>query len=343
MKTPILSICISSYNRGRQCRRLVESILSLNSPDINIFISDDHSEEKHIAELRRIDSSAVCLVEHEYNVGACKNWYESINMGNGKYLLHVLDRDEINTTILSILLGLLKKYEVGGGYLGCMPTVERKIQCLTEHSAKYHVCRRGYEAIVLLAGIPFHPTGFLIKRELWKEKYKKYFYNEPQYGIYPHSYVLGQMAICNDLLYIQEKFYVSHYRGDEGKSNFYKNSRSKTYWWLPENVFRTSSMLISELIQDIPHRLQEDFINARVEDGFFRASIGYKYTLYNVEEMRHYGLEIDYTYVYQLYWISFLGLIYYWRFFYEQNKINMKLFFNILGIWQRNNERIKRS
>jgi len=343
MDKPILSVCVSSYNRGRQCRKLVERILSLNNPDVNIFISDDHSEEKHIKELKKVFNSCVYLAEHEHNMGPCKNWYESINMGNGKYLLHVLDRDEINLTVLAALVELLKRYEVSGGYLGYMPTIERKMQCVKGDKIKYHICQAGYESTILLAGIPFHPTGFFIKRELWKRgEYRKYFYNETQFGIYPHSYVLGRMAINNDLIYVQEKFYVSNYRKSEGKSSFYKNSKTKTYWWIPKNVFRTSSMLISELLHYIPNELRESFISARFEDCLYRASIGYKYTIYNVEEMGHYGLEIGYAYSYQLYWISFKCLLYYFKFFYMQGMLNVKVVRSMLSIWRRNNRRIKK-
>ena len=38
----------------------------------------------------------------------------------------------------------------------------------------YAICRKGREAFLTMAGVPIHPTGFLVQRDLWKKgDYKK--------------------------------------------------------------------------------------------------------------------------------------------------------------------------
>ncbi len=289
MEDILLSICISSYNRGEKCVTLVRDILAIEDKRINIFICDDCSERENYHELLSLQSARVTVVRNERNVGACMNWYQTINCGDGRYILHVLDRDDISIEYLTDLLNILEDHPVAGGYIG------RSAITLTHTisgNANYEVLTGGRKAFVTMAGVPIHPTGFLVNRESWlKGNYRRFFYDQQKYGIYPHSYVLGELAARFDMLYMPVNFWKSIYRGCNRHSHFYEKFSKKEYWWYPDNVIKVANCQILYLypLADMPYK--EEFLCRRLREGIYRSTIGYRNVATNRAEMRRYGLE----------------------------------------------------
>lgn len=293
MSDALLSICISSYNHGDKCVQLVNHILKVKDKRYNIIICDDNSDEKTITELKKLSDSRIVLIQNENNLGACKNWFKTIDSGTGRYILHILDRDTISVNFLPIILDVLEKNAIGGGYFGksAIYPVEGIVK-----SKYYAICRKGREAFLSMAGVPIHPTGFFVQRGLWKEgDYKKYFYQTKKYGIYPHSYVLGELAVKNNLIYSPIPFYSYTYRGSNRISRFYDKSKTKDYWWLPQNTTKTDNCLMyfsSKLVNNSCYI--EEFICRRFKDALNRATLVYKRIASNQQEMEHYGLSASY-------------------------------------------------
>lgn len=286
----LLSICISSYNRGDRCFRLVQSILSIESDKYNIFICDDHSDKNEFQKLEKIHNPKVTILQNISNQDPCKNWYNTINCGNGKYILHLLDRDIISIQNLKILIDILEQYSVGVGYIG--KSAMRLINGIKRQNNVY-VCKKGKEAFLVMAGVPIHPTGFLINREYWqKDKFQKFFFYSDKYGIYPHSYILGEVALKKDTLFMPVTFCRGVYGSSDNHSRFYKKENQKDFWWMPDNVIKTANQLILYLSRIAEETYKEEFVCRRFQEGLNRATIGYKRTVQNVSEMKRYGLHI---------------------------------------------------
>ena len=117
-KDILLSICISSYNRGKLCTELVHNILKIQDDRYNIFICDDCSDDSEFAELLTMQNDKVSLIRNVKNKGACPNWYQTINCGDGQYILHILDRDQIFVDYIIYLLEILENSLIAGGYVG---------------------------------------------------------------------------------------------------------------------------------------------------------------------------------------------------------------------------------
>ena len=303
MEKIILSICISSFNKGNRCRQLVENILEIEDDRYNVFICDDCSEDETIHKLCLLKSSKVTLVQNKNNFGACKNWYRTIECGNGEYILHVLDRDDILVKSIKMIIDTLEKHPVGAGYIGksAMSIADKK-----RNTEKYAVLKEGKDAFLTMAGVPVHPTGFLVKRTEWKNgNYKRFFYRDEKYGIYPHSYVLGMIALQNDMLYMPISFCNYLYRGENKQSGFYRRKDRKNYWWLPENVMETSNRMLLELYKYADKSCHIEFIIRRFYDGLYRATISYKNTVKSKKEMEHYGLDVREISNLELWIISF--------------------------------------
>lgn len=290
MNEILLSICISSYNRGDKCCKLVQSILTIEDDRYNIFICDDASDKETINKLRSLDNSKVKLIENKRNAGPCKNWYKTIDCGDGKYILHVLDRDDIKVNSLKAVLDILEEHSIGAGYIG---KSAMSINGEMRGPTRFKILEKGKEAFVVMAGVPIHPTGFLINKDQWKkEKYRKFFYMDDKYGIYPHAYVLGRAAVQSNMLYMPISFYSYAYRGTNKQSKFYAKANNKNYWWCPDSVIKTANQLILYLCRFADDVYKEEFICRRFQDGLYRATIGYRLISFNSSEMGHYGVDV---------------------------------------------------
>lgn len=289
MVEKLLSICISTYNRCDECVRLVQSIVALKDSRYNVVVCDDASTDNTTGRLRELVQDNLIIKTNKRNLGPCKNWYNTIDSGTGKYILHVLDRDTINILQLHSLLDILEKYEISGGYIG-LSAIEASIEKQIGH--KVYLYKLGKEAFLYMGGVPVHPTGFIVCRMFWKEcQSKKYFYLTEKYGIYPHSYVMAYMALKGDMLYIPANFYSYKYTGKNSESRFYQSYKGKrNFWWTPVSVEQTAMKLLFYLYPYADSDYQERFIVRRFGDGLYRATVSYKETVSNKAEMAHYGV-----------------------------------------------------
>lgn len=310
MSEILLSICISSYNRGSKCVRLVEKILTVEDDRYNIFICDDCSNKDTIEKLKNLRSSKVFLIQNKKNVGPCKNWFNTIDCGTGRYILHVLDRDDIFINKIKIVLDILEKSSVGAGYFG--KSAMYLVDGIKKHIS-FSVCKKGKEAFLTMAGIAIHPTGFFVKKSVWEQgNYKKFFYQSNKYGIYPHSYVLSDIALKKDMLFSPISFYYIAYRTENKKSRFYKKSNNKDYWWMPDSVIKTDNCLIAYCCKIAEKKYIDEFICRRFRDSLNRSTIIYKKISASQSEMEHYGLNADFVSPWKLllistkHWITFL-------------------------------------
>lgn len=291
MKDILLSICISSYNRGKICTELVRNILGIQDDRYNIFICDDCSDDREFAELLTVRNDKVSLIRNEKNEGACPNWYRTVNCGDGQYILHILDRDQIFVDYIISLLDLLENNPIAGGYVG-MSAIN--LTHTVGGDTVYEVLKKGRDAFVAMAGVPVHPTGFLVNREYWKRgNFKRFFYNQQKYGIYPHSYVLGELATQADMLHMPVVLWKSSYRGSNRYSHFYEKSDWKEYWWLPDNVIKAANSLILYLYPLAGDEYKEEFLRNRLRECIYRSTIGYRSTVAKKTEMDHYRLKVS--------------------------------------------------
>lgn len=284
----VLSICISSYNRSSDCNRLVKRLLQIPDERFNVWVCDDCSEDGTIEQLEKIEDKRLHIHRNSENLGACRNWFETIDYGDGKYLLHVLDRDILDTTYMASLLDILEIQEIAGGYI-CGDILSRYKRKAGKNGIQRYGC--GEDALLMFGGVPIHPTGFLIARKYWKQKnYRPYFENINRYGIYPHSYIYSDIACKGDMIFFSIPFYRTNMMSGSNVSRFYMKQK-KDYWWLPEQVFRFVLCTIRYMPPMVSGNLKEKFIFQRYIDGLYRTTFFYKRTVENIADMSRYGLK----------------------------------------------------
>lgn len=290
----ILSICISTYNRAIRVERMVKQLLANKNKRFDVCVVDDCSEDDTIERLSRISDSRLTVFKNEVNLGAKLNWYETLMHGQGKFLLHVLDRDWVNCAFLDKVIEILEEDEAGFGYIGNHTSVTSNGK--NDEVVVTYKC--GEEALCEYAFTPVHPTGFLVKKDCWdKVDSKKYYFENNEYGIYPHSYIYALLA--NDEHGISIKYNMFKMSGvsNMGRvlSHFYdKNNMSQ--WWTSEarkyEMCAAIKFITNFLKVDV--ELKRKLLLYRFKESIQGATLIYRGKSKNIENCRHYNCPVKY-------------------------------------------------
>ncbi|MHB8132374.1 MAG: glycosyltransferase family 2 protein [Mobilitalea sp.] len=112
----LLSICITSYNRVDELVRCIKSIKTRYNKEIEIIISEDHSEQCEIIrstvmDLQKAVTTEIFFNSNELNLGFDKNLRKLITLSNSKYILFLSDDDSLIENSLDSFIELLQKNE----------------------------------------------------------------------------------------------------------------------------------------------------------------------------------------------------------------------------------------
>jgi len=114
--SPVLSICVPTFNRPELVKRAIASVIESASgaeADVEIVVSDnspDVSEEACLEELRRWRGGSL-YVGNRLNVGIPANFNESIARATGRYVLFVCDDDRLLPGAVRAILDALADEE----------------------------------------------------------------------------------------------------------------------------------------------------------------------------------------------------------------------------------------
>ncbi len=337
----LLSICISSYNKGNRTIDLLNKIRTLHDPRIQIVICDDASDESTRKTLEKIRYNNCRVFYNSRNLGACKNWFETLDKGDGNYLLHVLDRDYIDIAIIVDFLDFLEKESVGVGCIG-----RGELPGKPDYSYNgFGIYRGGLDTSIKVTGTFFHPTGFIIKKEIWDSKrteFKEYFYDEEKYGMYPHTILVGVISQNHKVISGTRRFYKYVYSMEAKSSSFY-NKSSSTYWWKPQCIYDNTTKLINELASTYNAKYKAALITNIFDLSITRATFGYAESVFDEKQMRHYGLRKDSISSVTLLLVSCNYAISFCAYLYRRKILTSKLLFGVMKTWMKNVEMIIRN
>jgi glycosyltransferase involved in cell wall biosynthesis len=93
--SPLVSICITSYNYGRYLRDAIESALAQSYRNIEVVVSDNGSTDVTNDVLASYaQDPRVRVFVNETNIGLCRNHNEAIRRSRGEYIV-VLSADDV--------------------------------------------------------------------------------------------------------------------------------------------------------------------------------------------------------------------------------------------------------
>ncbi|AUS95090.1 hypothetical protein CDQ84_03710 [Clostridium thermosuccinogenes] len=111
--SPLLSICIPTFNRAKKLEKCLNSIYSQigNDSNFEIVISDNNSPDntKEVVEKYKATYSNINYYKNDTNIGPERNFISCIKKANGKYVLLHGDDDYFKAGTLYKLLNIIMK------------------------------------------------------------------------------------------------------------------------------------------------------------------------------------------------------------------------------------------
>lgn len=180
--SPLLSICIPTYNGSPAIFDLIESLLQSKRDDFQIVISDDCSVDdtwSRINKIASLDSRLVCY-RNQLNLGMDRNFAQSVVLAKGSYVWLCGQDDMISTTGLDrVLYFLAVNRDVDFIYFNHAKRVESATGSYLIEAAiqSEHVFGKGLTEFILHTKyrLPTFLPTYLMRRDLWNsvdiEKY----------------------------------------------------------------------------------------------------------------------------------------------------------------------------
>lgn len=284
MKT--LSIYIATYNRKEILKNKIDKILEINSNDFDVWVLDDCSDDGTREMLSSVADKRLHYIQNKERVGVKKdgampNWYKLLELCDGRFSLHLNDRDVFYTEKLLSLIDFLKEHwDYSGGI------------CDSFSEIKYY---NSPEAALL--AIPYkasHPTGVIFRTDLYKSiaGREKYFEKETSY-IHPHDLVLGRLSEKGKMFRYDRIFELADTESfAKNKSFYYKKGTEKTSWFAPAERLKEFQMFIWHMESlAFANQIKKQKAIEMAKVYLYFCTFNYKYYITDPSQTQHYGIE----------------------------------------------------
>ena len=312
VNSPILSICIPTYNRGNELYEKINKILRCASNDFDIIVLDNCSPDGTYEKLAQIQDSRLKLFQNESNIGGILNPLKAVTYSDGLYSLMMLDKDELSAEHLEAFISFLRTVNVSHGFC--------KLDLDDTSGAENSFFKTGTESVINTAFLSLHPTGMFWKTELYKasKEVAAIFVNPVIFGFY-FELVNCELSVTSDLdsaIYNNTLVYMAKYC-EENKNVFTLSYNKKNCYFLPKMRYETFKRYINFAVSCGCNDLTDGY---KIFAECFGHCIGnilwsrkFKYNKYI---MLHYNIQkkdiniinsVFYIFVFILWYFSFLN------------------------------------
>ncbi len=148
MKSPVVSICIPTYNRPDLLLKALKSCLAQSYKDYEIVITDNSSNEDSKNGIESLNNSSIRYHKNEKNIGGLGNLNKALELSQGKYIKYLMDDDLLKPDCLEKMVPILDKYPDVG-------VVMSPLEIINENDERTH------------------PVFYLIQKMNYLYKYRK--------------------------------------------------------------------------------------------------------------------------------------------------------------------------
>jgi predicted O-linked N-acetylglucosamine transferase (SPINDLY family)/predicted SAM-dependent methyltransferase/GT2 family glycosyltransferase len=109
--TPLVSVCIPTYNGEKFIAEAIESVLAQTYPNLEIILSDDSSTDRTIEIAKCLEQNSSCkfsILEHS-QYGLAQNWNFCISQAQGKYIKFLFQDDLLVPTAIEKMVALAEQ------------------------------------------------------------------------------------------------------------------------------------------------------------------------------------------------------------------------------------------
>jgi glycosyltransferase involved in cell wall biosynthesis len=109
--SPLVSICIPTFNAARWIQECLESSLAQTYAPLEVLIIDDASTDQTVELVRAVDDKRIRLLVNEQNIGLVRNWNKCIEMSHGDFIKFLFHDDILYPDCVEKMMGLLLSNE----------------------------------------------------------------------------------------------------------------------------------------------------------------------------------------------------------------------------------------
>lgn len=307
---PLISICIPSYNRPKELRRLLDSIDTTKVDEIEIVICEDKAPRKAEVKVEAIDfksksAYSVNYVENERNCGYDKNLRNLINNARGEYVLFMGDDDMFIPGRLDGFIEFVKGHRDCGYILRSYQNMSAAGKVA---EFKYFDSDKIFEAsadtYISMFDKSVFISGFTIKREYAKEVESDLFDGSLLYQMYLLT------EVCRK--YPSGYYNTPITQALEGGTPFFGNSDSEKKLYDPGSITVRNSVNFMNWyckVVDYSAKKYQDDTNKRIKHNMSK----YSYTF--MCEQRNKGIKVFNGYVKELEKMGFASSVYFYIYY----------------------------
>jgi glycosyltransferase involved in cell wall biosynthesis len=108
--SPVVSICIPTYNGAPWIVEAIESALAQDHEHLEIIVCDDASSDETVAMAREFGDPRVRVLANQVRVGMARNWNRSIQASNGDYVKPLMQDDRLASTSVRRMLDVMDRH-----------------------------------------------------------------------------------------------------------------------------------------------------------------------------------------------------------------------------------------
>lgn len=108
--SPLVSVCIPTYNGEKWLRECIDSALGQTHADIEVLVVDDCSSDDTVEVARSFKDARVRVVVNERNRGLVGNWNESVRLARGRFVKFLFQDDILYPTCVKKMLDLFREH-----------------------------------------------------------------------------------------------------------------------------------------------------------------------------------------------------------------------------------------
>jgi len=109
-KTPVVSVCIPTWNRSGLIAQTIESVLAQSWSDFELLIVDNMSTDNTEQVVKQFNDPRIMFMKHDKPVLISENWNRCLSYSRGKYIAILPDDDLMEPDNLKEKVAFLEKF-----------------------------------------------------------------------------------------------------------------------------------------------------------------------------------------------------------------------------------------
>ncbi|MGA2748612.1 MAG: glycosyltransferase family 2 protein [Verrucomicrobiota bacterium] len=124
MNSPLVSICIPTYNRPEYLRRAVESALAQTHPHFEVIITDNSTNDDSAKMAAQWTDPRVRYFKNQGNIGARASSDRAVSLSQGKHIKFLMDDDLLKPRCLELMSNALEANPTAGIAMAPMDLID---------------------------------------------------------------------------------------------------------------------------------------------------------------------------------------------------------------------------